>query len=118
MYFFPALGPSRHRGRDHGSRHVVAHAARNTAFPVSTICHTVRLKQHSSCTEVEMATAPMMKHAHAVSITTRQWPRVETKDAQAQAHQIFLLLRNACTRALARGGEHQGRDCMALLAIL
>jgi hypothetical protein len=78
----------------------------------------MRSKQHSNCTEMEVVAAPMMKHARAVSITTRQWPRVKTKDAQAQAHQIFLLLHNVCTRALARGGEQQGRDCMALLAIL
>ena len=113
---FPALAAISHRGYDHGSKHAGAQGALTTAFPVSTICHTVRLKQHSSCTAVEMATAPMMKHAHAVSITTRQWPRVE------KMHKHKLIKYFCCftmrARVLSRGGEQQGRDCMALLAIL
>ena len=95
---FPALAAISHRTvgvtrTREVHTHVGALAARNTTFPVSTKCHTTRSKQHTNCTEVEVATGPMMKHARAVSITTRQWRHpLRQKMHKTQAHQCLRCL--------------------------
>ena len=92
-FFLLSLAASHHghRGCDHRRSHVGADAACNTTFPVSTICHMVHSKQHSNCTAVDMATAPMMKHACAVSITTQQCPRVDIGTSIARARLLLVV---------------------------